>query len=86
MFFVVVESGELLQVFGLEHRVAIQAAHVIHPIPPHQELRALMFTARHKKQTNNPILMKVELMSRPTEEAGLIWRAGDGRFEATASG
>jgi hypothetical protein len=64
-FVLVVESRELLQVFRFEHGVAVETAHVVDTIPPHQELRALMITARHKKQTIILILMKVGVKSRP---------------------
>jgi hypothetical protein len=65
LFFFVVVHGELLQVLRLEHRIAVETAHVIDTIPPHQELRALMITTGHKKETIITILMKVVTMSRP---------------------
>ena len=64
-FFLVVVDRELLEVFRFEYGVAVQTAHVVDTIPPHQELRALMITARHKKQTIIPILMKAGVKSRP---------------------
>ena len=49
-FFVrVVVDGNLFQIVGLENLTAIHAVHVIDPIPPHQEFRALVLTARHRK-------------------------------------
>lgn len=76
LFFFVVVSGELLQILRFEYRVAVQAAHVVNTIPPHQELRALMITARHKKQTITPILMKAVVMSRPRERRNCLGGPG----------
>lgn len=49
LFLGLVVRGDLLQVVGLKDLVAIQAAHVLDSIAAHQELRALVFTARHTK-------------------------------------
>ena len=62
--FLFVVGGELFEVFGLEYLVAIQATQVIDPVPPHQELRALVLTSGHRTQIIL-ILMRAGTMSSP---------------------
>ena len=47
LFFGVVECWNLFQIFRFENLAAFHAMHVLDPIPPHQELSALMLTTRH---------------------------------------
>ena len=49
LFLGVVVGRDLLQVFRLEDLIAIQTAEIIDSVAPHQEFRAFMFTARHRK-------------------------------------
>jgi hypothetical protein len=86
LFFLVVESRELLQVFRFEYGIAVETAHVVDAIPPHQELRALMITARHKKQTIIPILMKAGVKSRPRKPRSWIERPGAAALGRPLSG
>jgi hypothetical protein len=44
--------------------VAVQASHIVDPVTPHQKLRALMLTARHRMQII-PILMNALTLSSP---------------------
>jgi hypothetical protein len=46
IFFFVV-SRELLEVFRLEDLIAIHAAQVIDPVPPHEEFGARVLTSGH---------------------------------------
>jgi hypothetical protein len=62
--FLFVVGGELFEVFGLEHLVAIQATQVVDPVPPHQEFRALVLTSGHRTQIT-PILMRAVMLSSP---------------------
>jgi hypothetical protein len=48
-FFDVLVYGNLFEIVGFENLTAIEAVHVVDPIPPHQEFRALMLTAWHSK-------------------------------------
>jgi hypothetical protein len=48
-FLFVVVDGDLLQILGFENLVAFDATQVIDPIPPHQELSALVLTGRHTR-------------------------------------
>ena len=63
-FFGVVECRNLFQIFGFENLAAFHAMHVVDPIPPHQELSALMLTAGHGKQIK-PILVAGVSLSSP---------------------
>src|SRR5262249_5559875 len=63
-FFFVFIEGNLFQIVGFENVVAIHTAHVVDPVTPHQEFRALMLTARHRMQII-PILMKALILSSP---------------------
>ena len=62
--FGVVECRNLFQIFGFENLAAFHAMHVFDPIPPHQELSALMLTAGHGKQII-PILVAGVSLSSP---------------------
>jgi len=48
-FFFFVVKRDLLQVFGLEHLIAIQTPNVIDPVPPHEKLSALVLASGHIK-------------------------------------
>jgi hypothetical protein len=85
-FVLVVEGRELLQVFRFEYGVAVETAHVVDTIPPHQELRALMITVRHKKQTIIPILMKAGVKSRPRKRRSGIEGLGAAAWGRPLSG
>ena len=64
-FFGVVEYRNLFQIFGFKNLAAFHAMHVLDPIPPHQELSALMLTAGHGKQIIIPILVAGVSLSSP---------------------
>jgi len=64
LFFGVVVNGNLFQILGLENLTAVQAVHVVDPIPPHQELGTFMLTAGHGKQII-PILVPGVCLSSP---------------------
>jgi hypothetical protein len=63
LFFILIQR-DLFEVVSFEDVVAIQASHIVDPVTPHQKLRALMLTARHRMQII-PILMKVLTLSSP---------------------
>ena len=62
-FFFVVVNRNLFQVVSFEDLAAIQTPHIIDPVPPHYEFRALVFTARHSKQIIPIVMMAVSLSS-----------------------
>lgn len=43
----VVVRSDLLEIVGFEDLIAVYAPNIIDPVTPHQEFRALVFTARH---------------------------------------
>jgi len=61
LFFIVIEWN-LFQIVGFKDVVAVETTHVIDPVTPHQELRALMLTAGH---TDSLILRKARTLSSP---------------------
>ena len=48
--FLVLIQGNLFEVLGFEDLIAVHTSQIVDPVPPHQELRALVFTARHRMQ------------------------------------
>jgi hypothetical protein len=63
LFFVFVQ-GNLFEVVGVKDLIAVLTSQVVDPVSPHQELRALVFTARHRMQII-PILMNAVTLSSP---------------------
>ena len=63
-FLFVLVQRHLFEVVRFKDVVAVQASHVIDPVTTHQELRALMLTARHRMQII-PILMMALTLSSP---------------------
>jgi hypothetical protein len=68
LFLGLVVRGDLLQVVGLKHLIAVQTADVLDSIAAHQEFRALVFTTRHTKLEYPSILVSVVTLSSP------LWR------------
>ena len=63
LFFILVQRN-LFKIVSVKYLIAVLAPQVIDPVTSHQELRALVFTARHRMQII-PILMKALSLSSP---------------------
>jgi hypothetical protein len=63
--FVVIVNGDLFQVVGFEHVIAIHASQIFDPVSPHQEFRALVLTTRHRTQIILILMMPPTLSSPP---------------------
>jgi hypothetical protein len=45
--FLFVVNRKLFEIFRLENLIAIQAAQIVDPVPPHEEFGALVLTSGH---------------------------------------